>query len=257
MTFALRGAIRAALAFALGQFFVGNLYAQTTWAPIVSFDGMTISADTLQARLQRVGASTLKVLISTVFPQDRSMPGEPSKTYRQRVSLVELRCSTLTFRAVTAWAYSAAGAVVASADQSNSAFEPSQPGSLEHQINSRICDFGTGRTTKLERIVATASTAPLVPEVIRGALPNLPVDAAPVDPGAPRLVVESRIDGEFEGWDGESLFRLMNGQVWQQSSYAYHYTYSFNPRVRIYRSGTRYIMEVERVSRTIQVTRLK
>lgn len=34
-------------------------------------------------------------------------------------------------------------------------------------------------------------------------------------------VIESRIEGEFEGWDGDTIFELENGQIWQQSSYAY------------------------------------
>jgi hypothetical protein len=46
-------------------------------------------------------------------------------------------------------------------------------------------------------------------------------------------VLESRIDGEFTGWSGETIFRLQNGQVWQQSSYAYRYKYAYSPRVVI------------------------
>jgi len=32
--------------------------------------------------------------------------------------------------------------------------------------------------------------------------------------------IESRVDGEFEGWDGETIFPLTNGQIWQQVQYA-------------------------------------
>ena len=49
----------------------------------------------------------------------------------------------------------------------------------------------------------------------------------------PANVLESRIDGEFTGWSGETIFRLQNGQVWQQSSYAYRYKYAYSPRVVI------------------------
>ena len=35
-------------------------------------------------------------------------------------------------------------------------------------------------------------------------------------------VIESQIDGEFEGWEGETVFVLTNGQIWQQSSYDYY-----------------------------------
>ena len=34
-------------------------------------------------------------------------------------------------------------------------------------------------------------------------------------------VIESQIDGEFHGWDGETIFKLTNGQIWQQAEYGY------------------------------------
>ena len=69
--------------------------------------------------------------------------------------------------------------------------------------------------------------------------------------------IETRIDGEFEGWDGETIFRLMNGQIWQQASYAYTYHYAYMPRVIIFRSGSRYKMKVEGVRGEIYVERIK
>jgi hypothetical protein len=49
-----------------------------------------------------------------------------------------------------------------------------------------------------------------------------------------KTVIESSIDGEFKGWDGSTIFKLSNGQIWQQSSYAYMYHYAYNPPVLIY-----------------------
>jgi hypothetical protein len=72
-----------------------------------------------------------------------------------------------------------------------------------------------------------------------------------------QAVVESRIDGEFTGWEGETIFKLVNGQIWQQSSYAYKYVYKYSPKVLIYKSGVGYKMQVEGVDGTISVTRLK
>ncbi len=69
--------------------------------------------------------------------------------------------------------------------------------------------------------------------------------------------IESRIDGEFEGWDGETIFKLMNGQVWQQDSYSYYYHYSYMPKVIIYKSGARYKMKVDGTNREIYVKRIK
>ena len=48
---------------------------------------------------------------------------------------------------------------------------------------------------------------------------------------------EGQIDGEFHGWDGETIYKLMDGHIIQQSTYHYHYHYAYSPRVLIYQSG--------------------
>jgi hypothetical protein len=70
-------------------------------------------------------------------------------------------------------------------------------------------------------------------------------------------VIETRIDGEFEGWDGETVFKLANGQIWQQDSYNYTYHYAYSPDVLIYYTSGRYKMRVEGVDDFIYVVRLK
>jgi hypothetical protein len=58
-------------------------------------------------------------------------------------------------------------------------------------------------------------------------------------------VIESQIDGTFEGWTGDSVYKLANGQVWQQSTYKYEYKYAYRPQVVIYSPGGPYVMHVE------------
>lgn len=58
-------------------------------------------------------------------------------------------------------------------------------------------------------------------------------------------VIESQIDGTFEGWDGNKTYKLTNGQVWQQAEYKYEYKYAYRPDVVIYNIGGRYIMAVD------------
>ncbi len=70
-------------------------------------------------------------------------------------------------------------------------------------------------------------------------------------------IFENRIDGKFEGWNGDTRFTLVNGQIWQQSSYALTHHYSYSPAVLIYRSGTGYKMKVDGVNHTISVRRVK
>lgn len=68
--------------------------------------------------------------------------------------------------------------------------------------------------------------------------------------------IESRIDGDFEGWDGESIYKLTNGQIWQQDEYKYKYTYKYSPRVTIYRKSGSWVMLVDGMSDAIRVKRL-
>lgn len=70
-------------------------------------------------------------------------------------------------------------------------------------------------------------------------------------------VIETQISGTFEGWSGETIFKMMNGQIWQQSSYAYMYHYAYSPEVLIYEFNGSLIMKVDEVDETIEVVRLK
>jgi hypothetical protein len=70
-------------------------------------------------------------------------------------------------------------------------------------------------------------------------------------------VIETQINGEFKGWEGETIFQMKNGQIWQQSSYAYKYHYAYSPRVTIYKSGSKWEMKVEGVDGTIEVRKIK
>ena len=63
--------------------------------------------------------------------------------------------------------------------------------------------------------------------------------------------INSRIEGEFEGYEYGNVYRLTNGQVWQQTSSTYNYSYKYRPRVTI-RNGE---MRVDGMSRSVRVTR--
>ena len=68
--------------------------------------------------------------------------------------------------------------------------------------------------------------------------------------------IESQIDGDFEGFEGETIIKLMNGQIWQQTEYWYHYHYSYMPKVIIFRSGGGYKMKVDGIDKAVGVTLL-
>jgi len=72
----------------------------------------------------------------------------------------------------------------------------------------------------------------------------------------PRPVIESRIDGDFTGWNGDSIYKLLNGQIWHQAEYKYLYHYSYSPEIMIYRTSRGYEMKVNGVQGTVLVEEL-
>jgi hypothetical protein len=70
-------------------------------------------------------------------------------------------------------------------------------------------------------------------------------------------IIESSIDGEFKGWEGETIFKLVNGQIWQQSEYHYHYHYAYMPKIIIVATPGGYKAKVDGVSKAVGVTRLR
>jgi hypothetical protein len=69
--------------------------------------------------------------------------------------------------------------------------------------------------------------------------------------------IESTISGDFEGWSGETIFKLENGQIWEQSEYDYTYSYAYRPDVTIYQTSSGCRMKVEDEEETILVKRIK
>jgi hypothetical protein len=70
-------------------------------------------------------------------------------------------------------------------------------------------------------------------------------------------LIETTIDGEFNGWEGETIIKLSNGQVWQQTEYHYHYHYAYMPKVLIIATAGGYKAKVDGVSKAVAVTRLR
>ena len=73
----------------------------------------------------------------------------------------------------------------------------------------------------------------------------------------PINAIETQIDGDFDGWDGETVVKLINGEIWIQDEYHYEYTYSFMPDVILYDPGSGWKMKVEGTDEAVRVRRLK
>ncbi len=84
-----------------------------------------------------------------------------------------------------------------------------------------------------------------------------PSYSSPTYSGTISSSIESQIDGDFEGWDGDTIVILINGQIWKQDDYHYEYCYAFMPRVVVYRSGYGYKMMVKGARKAVRVTQLR
>ena len=71
--------------------------------------------------------------------------------------------------------------------------------------------------------------------------------------------IQSRILGEFKGWDGYTKFNLENGQVWQQSSAGVLRVKISNPSITIKRSrvSDTYMLKVEGLNSSVRVKRVE
>jgi hypothetical protein len=86
-----------------------------------------------------------------------------------------------------------------------------------------------------------------------GSLPAAQTPAA-----QPTQVIESRVDGDFTGWDGATIVKLTNGQIWQQTEFHYVYHFASMPKARIYPSDGGYKMKIENIDDVaVGVKRLK
>ena len=71
-----------------------------------------------------------------------------------------------------------------------------------------------------------------------------------------RLITDSVLEGEFEGWDGDTIFQFVNGEKWQQSSYDYYYNYSYRPKVKVLEDNGNYLLEVEGIEKKLPVRKI-
>lgn len=70
--------------------------------------------------------------------------------------------------------------------------------------------------------------------------------------------IESRILGDFRGWNGNTIFRLENGQVWQQAA-AGTFFYRTEEPVAVIRRGVlgTYLLQVQGKGTTVRVRRIE
>ena len=70
-------------------------------------------------------------------------------------------------------------------------------------------------------------------------------------------IIESTIDGQFNGWEGQTIIKLMNGQIWQQNDLQLYLHLALMPKVMIISTSGGYKAKVEGLSQAVGVTRLR
>jgi hypothetical protein len=75
--------------------------------------------------------------------------------------------------------------------------------------------------------------------------------------GSAAKVIESRIDGDFNGFEHGNIYKLTNGQIWEQTEFRISVRVRVNPAVTIIASGGGYKMLVEGINESVEVKRLK
>lgn len=70
------------------------------------------------------------------------------------------------------------------------------------------------------------------------------------------MIINVQVDGDFEGWDGETIIKLTNGEIWKQVEYCYLYHYSFMPKGTITFSANEYKMKIDGTNKEVVVEKL-
>ena len=65
------------------------------------------------------------------------------------------------------------------------------------------------------------------------------------------------IASDFEGWTGDAVFEMCNGEVWQQVQYRYRYHYAVRPHALLYATSGGVRLQVDGMDESIRVVRLR
>ena len=113
-----------------------------------------------------------------------------------------------------------------------------------------LSKLSPGELRELSKWVRTHSL--MTAELARTAALN-PEPAPSSNPG----MMETRMAGDFTGWDGGTVFEFVNGQLWRQTSFGTLHQYARSPKVTLVATGGGWRLQVEGVPQSIYVRRLR
>jgi hypothetical protein len=70
-------------------------------------------------------------------------------------------------------------------------------------------------------------------------------------------VIESFIDGEFKGFENGRIYKLRNGQIWEQTDYHFEYHYAYSPEVMIISKSDGVFLQVDGLDKKVRVQQIR
>ncbi len=71
-------------------------------------------------------------------------------------------------------------------------------------------------------------------------------------------VIESSVDGEFNGFDGNTVIRLLDGSLWEQTEFYWEWHWAYLPKATVFRSRSgEWKMQIAGIRRSVGVRKLK
>lgn len=135
----------------------------------------------------------------------------------------------------------------------------------EQRASAGLDKLSPGELARLDALLLARETARPVTDAVPtgGNRPGwitalITLDKATKAPEAAEAL-ESQLVGEFSGWEGKSVFRLKNGQIWQQNDTSTRAERPrMEPKVRIFPGllGA-YWLEVEGIKQRVKVKPIK
>jgi ribosome modulation factor len=69
--------------------------------------------------------------------------------------------------------------------------------------------------------------------------------------------LQTYVSGTFSGWNGQTVVRLQNGEIWRQAAYYSDYHYLYNPGVSFLQTRLGWTMLVDGTQNYVRVERVK
>ena len=68
---------------------------------------------------------------------------------------------------------------------------------------------------------------------------------------------ESKVNGKFDGWNANTIYRLKNGTKWRLISNKNTYQTSISPKAFVWREGNDYYLEIKGAGKKEKVRRVE